>query len=251
MTSHPQVDPTYTFVSVSTAKPGKLQELAALASRPGELMDEKIHGVIARQVGIDKERNSVVVWVTVDSKETVYDYLATEEGKEDHGENEDMSAILDTFEMWDLVPFSGRLHTDALSHHHLSHTAHDTHAAHQTHNPHSPQGSLSAHHPWPGPTYTFVSVSTAKPGKLQELAALASRPGELMDEKLDGVIARQVGIDKERNSVVVWVTLDHKKTMDDYLATEEGKRDHGEDIDMSAIIDTFKMYDLVPYSGRF
>ena len=100
------------------------------------------------------------------------------------------------------------------------------------------------------PTYTFVSVSTAKPGKLQALAALASRPGELMDEAIDGVIARQVGVDEARNSVVVWVTLDRKESMDAYLATDQGRADHGEGDDLSSIIDTFQMYDLVPVSGR-
>lgn len=104
-----QAEPTYTFVSVSTAKPGKLQELTALASRPGERMDAKLDGVIARQVGVDEERNAVIVWVTFDRKETLYDYLATDEGIADHGEDEDMSAIIEKFEMWDLVPYSGRL----------------------------------------------------------------------------------------------------------------------------------------------
>ena len=105
-----------------------------------------------------------------------------------------------------------------------------------------------SHHP--DPTYTFVSVSTAKPGRLQDLAALASRPGELMDATVDGVIARQVGVDEKRNSVVVWATLDRKETLDAYLATDQGQPDHGEDEDMSAIIETFEMYDLVPFSGR-
>ena len=109
MTVSTKHEPTYTFVSVATAKPGKLQELAALASQPGERMDAKLEGVLARQVGVDEERNAVVVWVTMDSKETLYDYLATDEGKKDHGEDQDMSEIIDTFEMWDLVPFSGRL----------------------------------------------------------------------------------------------------------------------------------------------
>ncbi len=100
------------------------------------------------------------------------------------------------------------------------------------------------------PTYTFVSVSTAKPGKLDALTRLASRPSELMDEKIDGLIARQVGVDRERNAVVVWVTLDRKETLYDYLETDEGKRDHGEGEDMHAVIDTFSMYDLEPVSGR-
>lgn len=100
---------SYTFVSVSTAKPGKLDELARVASRPSELMDQKLDGLIARQVGVDRDRNTVVVWVTFDKKETLYDYLATDEGKRDHGEHEDLSEIIDTFEMFDLTPVGGRL----------------------------------------------------------------------------------------------------------------------------------------------
>jgi len=100
------------------------------------------------------------------------------------------------------------------------------------------------------PTYTFVSVSTAKPGKLDELARIAARPSELMDQKLDGVIARQVGVDRERNAVVVWVTFDRKKTLYDYLETAEGRRDHGDEQEMTETIETFAMYDLEPVSGR-
>lgn len=100
------------------------------------------------------------------------------------------------------------------------------------------------------PTYTFVSVSTAKPGQLDKLARIASRPGELMDEKLDGVIARQVGVDRERNAVVVWVTFDNKQTLYDYLETDEGRRDHGDEQEMAETIETFTMYDLEPVSGR-
>lgn len=101
-------NPTYTFVSVSTAKPGRLDELIRIAKAPSEKMDEKIDGVIARQVGVDRERNAVIVWVTFDKKETLYHFLETKEGKDDHGENEDMSCI-DTFVMYDLEPLSGRL----------------------------------------------------------------------------------------------------------------------------------------------
>jgi hypothetical protein len=104
-----QKSPGYTFVSVSTARPGRLDELCRIASRPSELMDGKVPGLIARQVSVDRSRNAVVVWVTFDRKESLYDYLATEQGREDHGENEDMSAIIDTFEMYDLTPVSGRL----------------------------------------------------------------------------------------------------------------------------------------------
>ncbi len=102
-------EPTYTFVSVSTAKPGRLDDLVASARRPSELMDDKVPGLIARQVGVDRERNAVVVWTTFDRRETLYDYLATEQGKGDHGDHEDLSAIIDTFSMYDLEPVSGRL----------------------------------------------------------------------------------------------------------------------------------------------
>lgn len=102
-------DPGYTFVSVSTAKPGRLDDLCRVASAPSEKMEGKVAGLIARQVSVDRERNAVVVWVTLDRKESLYDYLATDEGKADHGEDEDLSGIIDTFEMYDLVPVSGRL----------------------------------------------------------------------------------------------------------------------------------------------
>ena len=99
------------------------------------------------------------------------------------------------------------------------------------------------------PGYTFVSVSTAAPGRLDELVELARRPSERMDGKIDGLLARQVGVDRERNAVVVWVTFDRKESLYDYLQTEDGKRDHGEDEDMSCIA-SFEMYDLSPVSGR-
>lgn len=102
-------NPTYTFVSVSTAKPGRLDDLIRIASKPSEKMDKKLDGLIARQVGVDRARNSVIVWVTFDKKETLYNFLETEQGKDDHGENEDMSCI-DTFVMYDLKPVSGRIH---------------------------------------------------------------------------------------------------------------------------------------------
>jgi hypothetical protein len=101
-------DPGYTFVSVSTAQPDRLDELVELSRKPSERMDGTVPGLIARQVGVDRERNTVVVWVTFDRKETLYDYLETEQGKRDHGEDDDMSAIA-TFDMFDLQPVSGRL----------------------------------------------------------------------------------------------------------------------------------------------
>lgn len=101
-------EPTYTFVSVSTAQPGRLDDLVALARRPSELMDSKVPGLIARQVGVDRERNTVVVWVTFDQQESLTRYLETDEGRADHGEEEDMSSVA-TFDMYDLEPVSGRL----------------------------------------------------------------------------------------------------------------------------------------------
>ncbi len=103
-----QAEPQYTFVSVSTAAPGRLDELIELARRPSERMDGKVDGLIVRQVGVDRERNAVIVWVTFDRKESLYDFLQSEEGKRDHGEDEDMSCIA-SFQMWDLQPVSGRL----------------------------------------------------------------------------------------------------------------------------------------------
>jgi heme-degrading monooxygenase HmoA len=100
--------PGYTFVSVSTAEPGRLEELVRIAKAPSEKMDGKVGGLLARQVGVDRERNAVVVWVTFDSKDSLYDYLKTQEGKEDHGEDEDMTCIA-SFEMYDLSPVSGRI----------------------------------------------------------------------------------------------------------------------------------------------
>ena len=102
-------NPTYTFVSVSTAKPGKLEDLIRIAKAPTMKMDKKSDGLLAYQVSVDRERNSVVVWATYDKKETLYNFLETEQGKDDHGENEDMESIIETFVMYDLEPVSGRL----------------------------------------------------------------------------------------------------------------------------------------------
>lgn len=102
-------NPTYTFVSVSTAKPGMLYELVRIAKAPTQKMDQKSDGLLAYQVSVDRERNAVVVWATYDKKETLYNFLETEEGKEDHGAHEDMEKIIDTFVMYDLDPVSGRL----------------------------------------------------------------------------------------------------------------------------------------------
>lgn len=101
--------PSYTFVSVSTAKPGRLDDLAELASQPSERMEGKVPGLLARQVSVDRDRNTVVVWVTFSERSDLYDYLATEQGKANHGEGHDMTDIIETFEMYDLTPISGRL----------------------------------------------------------------------------------------------------------------------------------------------
>ncbi len=97
----------YTFVSLSTAAPGRLDELLALARTANEGMDGRVPGLIARQVGVDRERNAVVVWSTFDTKASLYDYLETDEAKRDH-EGGDMSCIA-SFEMYDLEPVSSRL----------------------------------------------------------------------------------------------------------------------------------------------
>ncbi len=102
-------EPTYTFLSVSTAKPGRIDDLVELAKAPSERMELKVPGMIARQVSVDRQRNTVVVWVTFAKRNDLYDYLATEEGRSDHGEDNDMTDIIETFEMYDLVPVSGRL----------------------------------------------------------------------------------------------------------------------------------------------
>lgn len=102
-------NPSYTFVSISTAKPGKLDDLIRIAKAPTLKMDKKSDGIIAYQVSVDRERNTVIVWSTFDKKETLYNFLATEEGKDDHGEKEDMESIIETFVMYDLDPVSGRL----------------------------------------------------------------------------------------------------------------------------------------------
>ena len=102
-------NPNYSFVSVSTAKPGKLDDLVRIAKAPTSNMDKKSDGLLAYQVSVDRGRNTVVVWSTYDHKETLYNFLETEQGKEDHGENEDMDSIIETFAMYDLEPVSGRL----------------------------------------------------------------------------------------------------------------------------------------------
>lgn len=98
-------------------------------------------------------------------------------------------------------------------------------------------------------SYTFTSVSTAKPGRLDDLVAIARRPSELMEGKVPGLIARQVSVDRDRNTVIVWTTFEQRSDLYDYLATAEGQDDHEGDVDMNEIIETFEMYDLEPVSG--
>ena len=116
----------------------------------------------------------------------------------------------------------------------------------------STQINSDAHHEMfdMNPTYTFMSISTAKPGKLDDLVRIASEPSELMDEHLDGLIARQVSVDTSRNSVVVWVAFDNIETLYNHLETEQGKKEHGDQAEMDSIIETFTMYDLSPQSQR-
>jgi len=98
----------YTFVSVSTAKQGQLDELIEIATAPTRNMDDKVDGLLAYQVSVDRDRNTVVVWATFDTKETLYNFLETEQGKDDHGETERMDSIA-TFQMYDCEPMSARL----------------------------------------------------------------------------------------------------------------------------------------------
>ncbi len=99
-------------------------------------------------------------------------------------------------------------------------------------------------------TYTFMSISTAKPGKLDDLVRIASSPSEMMDKNVEGLLARQVSVDTARNSVVVWVAFDTKKSMMDHLETEQGQNEHGDQAQMDSIIETFTMYNLSPQSQR-
>lgn len=48
-----------------------------------------------------------------------------------------------------------------------------------------PRGTEAA-----APGYTFVSVSTPKPGRLDDLARIASAPSEQMEGAVEGMIAR-------------------------------------------------------------
>ncbi len=102
------MNPGYTFLSVSTAQPGRLDDLIRLAAGPSEKMEGKVPGMLARQVSVDRTRNTVAVWVTFDEKRSLYDWLESDQGKADHGEGEDMTSVIATFEMFDLTPMSQR-----------------------------------------------------------------------------------------------------------------------------------------------
>jgi hypothetical protein len=101
--------PEYTFMSRSTAKHGKLDDLIRITSAPPAALDRDTDGVIAWQVAVDRERNSVVVWTTCRDKAVVYDYLASDKGKANHGDEAEMAEIIETFEMFDMTPVAGRL----------------------------------------------------------------------------------------------------------------------------------------------
>ncbi len=78
-------------------------------SRPQRKSGRQGLWLMARQVGVDRERNTVVVWVTFANRSDLYDYLDTDQSKDDHGEADDMADIIETFEMYDLTTVSGRL----------------------------------------------------------------------------------------------------------------------------------------------
>ena len=99
-------------------------------------------------------------------------------------------------------------------------------------------------------TYTFMSRSTAKPGRFDDLVRIATAPPAAIDRDTGGVVAYQVAADRSRNSVVVWVTMDRKETMDAYLASSKGQAEHGDAAEMAEIIETFEMFDLTPLAGR-
>jgi hypothetical protein len=102
-------EPTFTFVSISTAKPGKLDDLVRVARRPNELLDDRLDGVVARQVSVDRDRNAVVVFATFTEREPLYEYLASDQGRSDHDDSAELQDIIETFEMFELTPVSGRL----------------------------------------------------------------------------------------------------------------------------------------------
>ncbi len=96
--------PNYTFMSRSTAKPGRLEDLIRITSAPPKTMAETLDAPILYQVSVDRSRNSVVVWTTLSDKDTLYNYLATPAGQSGHGDPQEMEEIIETFEMFDLTP---------------------------------------------------------------------------------------------------------------------------------------------------
>lgn len=101
--------PGYTFVSKSTAKPGKLDDLIRITAEPPRAMEGHVEGMIAYQVGVDRDRNTVVVWSMFDSRAALYDYLETDYAKTHHGNAEEMERIIESFEMFDPTPTVQRL----------------------------------------------------------------------------------------------------------------------------------------------
>lgn len=98
--------------------------------------------------------------------------------------------------------------------------------------------------------YTFMSISTPKPGRLDDLIAIAQKPPAAMGPALgDALLAYQVSVDCERETVVVWSTFRDKAALYDYLASDTAKGQHGEDDNMEEIIESFHMYDMTPVSG--
>lgn len=96
------------------------------------------------------------------------------------------------------------------------------------------------------PGYTFVSKSTAKPGRLDDLVRITADPPRAMEGVVDGLISYQVGVDRERNTVIVWSTFDTKASLYDYLASDAAQGKHGDPAEMEQIIETFEMFDLTP-----
>ncbi|MEZ4935144.1 MAG: hypothetical protein R2788_23800 [Saprospiraceae bacterium] len=71
-------------------------------------MIKKLISVIVVKRKVDRERNTVIKSANFDKKRNPYNFLETEQGKDDHGENEDMSCIGHIC-TYDLEPVSGRL----------------------------------------------------------------------------------------------------------------------------------------------
>lgn len=99
-----KMTPTYTFMSKSTAKEGKLDDLIRIACEPPKAIAKNLGKPVTYQVSVDRERNTVVVWVSLPDKESLYTYLETAQGQDDHSTQEDQNDIIDTFEMYDLTP---------------------------------------------------------------------------------------------------------------------------------------------------